>query len=110
MVDKVHGGIGVVAESYFLVHEYFVSEGVEDFRLLVLRRVGLGGVPGAAQSVVFAWAPEARLQGCSKGGDGEGKDGEENGWMHFWNRIGVGAIASMQAGCLMGVKMRAVLR
>lgn len=53
MVDKVHGGIGVVAESYLLVHENFVGEGVEDFGLLVLGRVGLGGVCGAAEGVVF---------------------------------------------------------
>ena len=89
MIDKVHGGIGVVAESYFLVHEYFVGEGVEDFGLLVLRCVRLGGIAGAAERVVFSWGP-AHLEGCSKGGDGEGKNGEENCWMHFWNRIGVG--------------------
>lgn len=49
MVDEIHSGIGVVAESDFLVHEDFVGEGAQDFGLLVLRRVGLGGVCGAAE-------------------------------------------------------------
>ncbi len=49
MIDKVHSGIGIVAESYFLMHKDFVGKGIKDFGLLVLRRVGLGGVCGAAE-------------------------------------------------------------
>lgn len=94
MVDKVHGSISVVAESNFLVHKYFVGEGVEDFGLLVLRRVGFGGVRGAAQGMVFCWAPCACLERCCKGGKGESKKGKEGcrmhcryvGWRLGWDR------------------------
>lgn len=82
MIDEVHGSVGVVSQSNFLVHEYFVGEGVEDFGLLVLRRVGLGGVCGAAEGVVLCWAPVARLERCSEGGDGEGEKGEEDCGIH----------------------------
>ena len=53
MIDEVHGGIGVIAESYLLVHEDFVGECVEDLGLLVLGGVGFGGVRGTAEGVVF---------------------------------------------------------
>lgn len=75
MIDEFHSGIGVIAESNLLVHEYLVGEGIEGFGLLVLRRIGFGGVRGAAKGVVFRWAPEARLKWCRKGGDGESEDG-----------------------------------
>lgn len=84
MVDEVHRGIGVVAESNFLVHEYFVGEGAEDFGLLVLRCVGFGGVCGAAEGIVFCWAPVARLERCRKGVDGESEKGKEDFRMHCW--------------------------
>ncbi len=83
MIDKVHSSIGIVAESYFLMHKDFVGKGVEDFGLLVLRRVGFGGVCGAAEGVVFLWAPMTRLEGCGEGGDGESEKGEESCGMHF---------------------------
>lgn len=82
MIDKVHSSIGVVAESNFLVHKYFVGEGVEDFGLLVLRRVGFCGVFGAAEGMVFCWAPVARLERCCEGGNGEGEKGKEVCRMH----------------------------
>ena len=93
MVDKVHGSIGVVAEGNFLMHKYFVGEGVEDFGLLVLRRVGFCGVCGAAEGMVFCWAP-ACLERCRKGGNGESENGEEVyrmhcryvGWRLGWDR------------------------
>lgn len=53
MIDKVHRGVGIVAESYLLVHEHLIGKGIEDLGLLVLRRIGLGGVGGAAEGVVF---------------------------------------------------------
>ena len=62
MVDEVHSGIRVVAESDFLVHKHFVGKGVEHFGLLVLRRIGFGGVSGAAEGVVFLWAEMTCLQ------------------------------------------------
>lgn len=83
MIDKIHGGISVVAKSYFLVHEYLVGEGVEDFGLLVLRRVGLGGVCGTAEGIVLLWTPAARLEGCGEGGDGEGEEGKEGCGIHL---------------------------
>ena len=83
MVDETHGGVGVVAEGDLLLHEDFVGEGVQDFGLLVLRRVGPGGVCGAAERVVFLGAPMARLEGCAEGGDGEGEDGQDGCEMHF---------------------------
>lgn len=83
MIDKVHSGIGVVAKRDFLVHEDFIGEGGEDFGLLVVRRVGPGGVCGAAEGVVFLWAPAARLKGCGDGVDGQGEEGEEGCGMHF---------------------------
>ena len=82
MVDEVHSGIGVVAESDFLVHEYFVGEGVEHLGLLVLRRVRFGGIPGAAEGVVFLWAQMTCFQRCGKGVYGEAEDGEEGCEMH----------------------------
>ena len=82
MIDKIDSGVGVVAKSYFLMHKDIVGKGVEDFGLLVLRRVGLGGICGAAEGVVFLWAPMARLEGCGEGGDGESEKGEDCG-MHF---------------------------
>ena len=88
MIDKVHSGIGVVAESYLLVHEYFIGKCAEDFSLLVLGSVRLGGVCGTAEGVVFGWAPAARLEGvlegCGEGGEGEGEDGEKGCELHFW--------------------------
>lgn len=77
MVDEILGGIGVVAEGYLLVHEDCVGEGVEDFGLVVLGRVGFGGF-GATEAVVFVGAPAALLDGCRQSGDGESKDGDEN--------------------------------
>ena len=82
MIDEVHGSIGVVAKGNFLVHKYFVGEGVEDFGLLILRRVGFGGVRGAAEGMVFCWAPIARLERCRKGGDGKSEKGKEGYRMH----------------------------
>ena len=61
MIDKVDSGVGVVAESYLLVHKHLVGEGSENFGLLVLRRVGIGGVGGAAKGVVFFGAPTTCL-------------------------------------------------
>ena len=78
VVDEVHSGIGVVAESDFLVHKHFVGEGVEHFSLLVLRRVGFGGISGAAKGVVFRWAIMTSLQRHGKGIQSEAEDGEEN--------------------------------
>ena len=80
MIDKVDGGIGVIAEGYLLVHEDFVGECVKDLGLLMLGGVGFGGVCGTAEGVVFCWAPvvSARLEGCGEGGDGEGEE-RENG-------------------------------
>lgn len=78
VVDKVDGGIGVIAQSDLLVHKDFVGEGVEDFGLLVLGGVGLGGVCGTAEGVVFVWAPFAFLEGCGEGGGGEGEEGEKD--------------------------------
>ena len=49
----------------------------------MLRRVGPGGVCGAAERVVFLGAPMARLEGCAEGGDGEGEDGQDGCEMHF---------------------------
>lgn len=83
MVDKVHGGIGVVTESNFLVHENLVGEGVEDFGLLVLRRVGFGGICGAAEGVVFFGAIVTRLDCGCEGGDGEREEREEVREIHF---------------------------
>ena len=85
MVDKVDGDIGVIAESYLLVHEDFVGECVEDLGLLVLGGVGLGGVCGTAEGVVFCWAPvvSARLESCCEGVDGEGEKGENGRELHF---------------------------
>ena len=77
MIDKVDGGIGVVAEGDFLVHENFVRKGVEHFGLFVLGRVGRGGVFGAAEGVVFLWTPVAGVQGCGEGGDSEGEERQE---------------------------------
>ena len=82
MVYKVHRRISVVAESHFLMHKNLVGEGVEHFGLLVLRRVGLGGVCGAAEGVVFVRAPFARLEWCGEGGDGEGEEGKDECEMH----------------------------
>lgn len=89
VVDEIHSGVGVVAEGNLLLHEDFVGEGVQDFGLLVLRRVGLGGVCGAAERVVFLGALMARLEGSAEGGDGKGEDGEESCEMHF-GRFGGG--------------------
>ena len=83
MVDEVHRGIGIVAESDFLVHEHFVGEGVEHFGLLVLRRVGFGGISGAAKGVVLRWAQMTCLQRPGKCIHGEAKDREENCEMHY---------------------------
>lgn len=86
MVDKVHSGIGAIAESDLLLHEYFVGEGIEDFGLLVLRRVRFGGVCGTAKGVVLFRTPMARLDSCREGGGGESEEGErEKGCeMHVW--------------------------
>lgn len=86
MVDKVHSGVGAIAESHLLVHEYFVGKGIEDLSLLVLRRVRFGGVCGTTKGVVFIRSPMARLNGCGEGGGGEGEEGkrEEGCEMHFW--------------------------
>lgn len=100
MIDKVHSGIGVIAKSYFLVHEHFIGEGVEDLGLLVLRRIGLGGVCGTAEGVVFAWAPVARLVGYGEGGDGECDEREEDCGMHF--RWRVGGLVDRMVGRLCG--------
>lgn len=87
MVDEVYGGIGVVAESYLLVHEYFIGKCAKDFGLLVLRGIRLGGVCGTTKGVVFGWAPVARLEGClegcCEGGEGESKGGEKGCELHF---------------------------
>ena len=66
MIDEVDGDVGVIAESYLLVHEDLVRECIEDLGLLVLGGVGFGGVCGTAEGVVFCWAPVAfaRLVGC----------------------------------------------
>ena len=76
VVDKVHSGIGFVTERNFLVHEYLVGEGVEDFGLLMLRCVGSGGVCGTAEGIVFFGAIATRLDGGCEGGDGEGEERE----------------------------------
>ena len=65
------------------MHKYFVGEGVEDFGLLVLRRVGFGGVRGAAEGMVFCRAPVARLERCPLGVDGESEKGKEVYRMHY---------------------------
>ena len=86
MVDKVDGGIGVIAESYLLLHEDFVGECIENLGLLVLGGEGFGGVCGTAEGVVFCWAPVvvfARLEGCSEGGDGQGENGKNGRELHF---------------------------
>ena len=85
MIDKVDGGIGVIAESYLLLHEDFVGERVEDLGLLVLGGIGFGGVCGTAEGVVFCWAPMvfARLEGCGEGGDGQGEEGDDGRKMHL---------------------------
>lgn len=103
MIDEIHSGVGVVAESDFLVHKDFGGEGAQDFCLLVLRRVGLGGIRGTAERVVFRRAPAARLEGCGESGDGEGEDGEEGCEIHFeWiaggDRIGVGVRSLLKMG------------
>ena len=85
MIDKVDGGIGVIAKSYLLVHENLVGVCVEDLGLLVLGGIGFGGVCGTAEGVVFCWAPLvfARIEGCSEGGNGEGEEGENGRELHF---------------------------
>ena len=85
MIDKVHGCIGVITEGYLLFDEHFVGEGIEDFGLLVLRRIRFGGVCGTAKGVVFFRAPVARLDGCGEGGGCEGEEGngEKGCEMHF---------------------------
>ena len=83
VIDKVHSGIGVVTEGNFLVHKHLVGEGIEDFGLLVLRRVGFGGVCGAAEGVVFFGTPVTRLDGGCECGDGEGEEREEGCEIHF---------------------------
>lgn len=82
MVDEVHSGIGVVAESDFLIHKYFVGEGVQDFGLLVLRRIGFGGVFRTAEGIVVCWTPVARLERCRESGNGEGEKGKEDCELH----------------------------
>ena len=107
MVDEVHGGVGVVAESYFLVHEYLIGEGVEDLCLLVLVRVGLGGVLGAAEGVVLFQAPMARLEGRGEGCDGEGEEGEEGCEMHGgWIGGGDGRLDLWMQGSAFGREQR----
>ena len=70
------------------MHEYFVGKGIEDLGLLMLRRIGLGGVCGTSEGVVFFWAPVARLEGCGEGVGGEGEDGEEDCEMHHGWTVG----------------------
>ena len=82
MVDKVHSGIGVVTESNFLVHKHLVGEGIEDFGLLVLRRVGFGGVCGAAEGVVFLGTIVTCLDCACEGGGGEIEEREEGCEIH----------------------------
>lgn len=86
VVDKVNSGIGAIAERYLLLHEHFVGEGIEDFGLLVLRRVRFGGVCGTAKRIVFFGTPVACLNGCGEGGGGQGEKGkrEEGCEMHSW--------------------------
>ena len=82
MIDKVHGSIGIITKSHFLVHKYFIGESGENLNLLVLGRVGFRCVFGTAKGVVLLRAPMARLEWCRERGDGESEHGEEGGKMH----------------------------
>ena len=90
VIDEIHSGIGGVAESDVLVHEDLGGEGAQDLGLLGLRRVGLRGICGTAEGVVFRWVPATRVEGCGEGVDGEGEDGEEDCEMHLECGLNVG--------------------